>query len=182
MNSYYSITENLKDYLISHAQVNTVVLGNITDIDLQKQTLFPLAQVIVDRGTFANNTISFGITVMVMDTVIQTSEDPLELNDVYTGLDNKQDVYNTTLAVLNGLQFNLKQGRLYQTYYHLNGEPTVTPFEDSYGNLLTGWKMDFVVSLPNTEVSSCAEFGLGDAILDTRVYTFDTTNVTMDNY
>ena len=180
MNSYYNITKVLKDYLMSNAGVNTVVIGNISDIDIQKQTLYPLAQIVLDGGSFANNTIRFAVTVMVMDSVLVSNEDPLLLNDIYEGLDNKQDVYNSTLAVLNGLQTNLKRGKLYQDQTMLEGEPTLTAFEDSFGNLLTGWRMDFNIIVPNVTISTCSEYLVGSARPDTKIYTWDTGLVTFD--
>ena len=181
MNSYYSLTEKIKDYLISHSQINTVVIGNISDVDLAKQTLYPLAQIIVDRGSFIGSTLQFNVIVMVLDSVVQSNEDPLLSNDITKGMDNKQDVFNSTLAVLNGLQHNLKQGRLFSTNYQLGGNASIVPMESVYGNLLSGWRMDVSVLLPNTEVSNCAEYGIGDAVLDTRIYTMDSTVITMDN-
>jgi hypothetical protein len=116
-----------------------------------------------------------------MDSVIFSQEDPILLNDTFEGLDNKQDVYNSTLAVLNGLQTNLKRGKLYKDGTMLDGEPVVTPFEDSYGNLLTGWRMDFNIVVPNVTVSICSEYLIGSAITDTRIYTWDTGVIRLDN-
>jgi len=177
MREYYKITDQIRKYLIAHAGVNTVVVGNITDVDLQKQTLYPLAQIIVDQGSFDTGTIKFNVQVLVMDSAFVSNEDPLLLNDTFEGLDNKQDIYNSTLAVVNGLQMNLRQGKLYQTYHQIEGTPTVNAFEDDFGNLLTGWRLNFTVVLPNTEVSTCNEFA-GGYIPDTRIYTFDTTLIT----
>jgi hypothetical protein len=52
MNEYYNVTTVIRQYLLANAGVNTVVVGNISDIDIQKQTLYPLAQIIVDGGRF----------------------------------------------------------------------------------------------------------------------------------
>ena len=38
---FYQITETIKDQLLNDVNVNTVTTGDITDIDLSKQTIFP---------------------------------------------------------------------------------------------------------------------------------------------
>jgi len=168
MQSYYNFTTHIRNYLNSHHGVRTIIIGNISDNDIAKQTLYPLAQMIIGDTTFANNTIKFSMSILIMDSVYTTKE----------GVDNKSDVYNSTLAVANGLQINLKRGRLYKEKYVLDGEPIATPFEDSFGNLLTGWRVDFTVVMPNTDVSTCAEYIIGERIGDTRIYTWDTTAIT----
>ena len=42
---YYQITQTLKTKLLLDENVNTVTTGDIFDIDLAKQTIFPLAPV-----------------------------------------------------------------------------------------------------------------------------------------
>jgi len=54
MRQFYDITQKLKDTLEAHSQVNVVTTGDIFDIDLNKQTIFPLShhhQPSIIRGT-----------------------------------------------------------------------------------------------------------------------------------
>ena len=44
---FYQITETIKDQLFADDNINTVTTGDITDIDLNKQTIFPLCHIIV---------------------------------------------------------------------------------------------------------------------------------------
>ena len=47
MKGFYEITQQLKDSLIAEPFVNTVTFGNIDDIDLDKQNIFPLSHIII---------------------------------------------------------------------------------------------------------------------------------------
>ena len=155
MNGFYNITDSIKDYLEAHNSINTVKLGNISEVDLAKQTIYPLGHIIVGDVAFQDGTSTFDVTVLCMDSVVQSQDDPSLVEDSFMGIDNKQDVYNTMLAVVNGLQKTLKDGNLYQSNYHLEGEPTASPFEDNFGNLLTGWSLDFTVIMPNINITDC---------------------------
>jgi hypothetical protein len=42
MRQFYDITKKLKDTLEAHSQVNVVTTGDLFDVDLNKQTIFPI--------------------------------------------------------------------------------------------------------------------------------------------
>ena len=46
---YYQITQTIKDQLLADENVNTVTTGDITKIDLSKQTIFPLSHIIINN-------------------------------------------------------------------------------------------------------------------------------------
>jgi hypothetical protein len=48
---YYQITETIKTNLLADENVNTVTTGDIFDIDLSKQTIFPLSHIIINSVT-----------------------------------------------------------------------------------------------------------------------------------
>ena len=48
---FYQLTTTIKDNLLNDSNINTVTTGDITDIDLNKQTIFPLAHIIVNNVT-----------------------------------------------------------------------------------------------------------------------------------
>jgi hypothetical protein len=103
------LTETIKDQLLNDVNTNTVTTGDITEIDLSKQTIFPLAHIIVNNVTTQEQVLLFNITVMAMDIVNQSKE---ETTDLFRGNNNEQDVLNTQLAVLNRLVMVLRKGDL----------------------------------------------------------------------
>ena len=79
---YYQITQTLKTNLLTDENVNTVTTGDIFDIDLAKQTIFPLAHIIVNSVTIQEAALNFNITVMCMDIVDESKE---ETTDIFRG-------------------------------------------------------------------------------------------------
>ena len=69
---FYQITQTLKTELLSNENVNTVTTGDITEIDLSKQTIFPLAHIIINSVTIQEQVLQFNISVLAMDIVDQS--------------------------------------------------------------------------------------------------------------
>lgn len=155
MRQFYNITKTIKDTLEAHSQVNVVTTGDIFDVDLNKQTIFPLSHIMVNQASFEGQIVRVNISVMCMDVVDETKENPRDQNEPFYGINNEQDILNTQLAVINDVVTKLRKGTLYTDLYQLDGNPTCIPFSERFENLLTGWTATFDVLLPNTEISSC---------------------------
>ena len=94
---FYQLTETIKTQLLSDENVNIVTTGDITEIDLSKQSIFPLCHIIVNSVSTQEQVLAFNITVMAMDIVDVDKE---ATTDLFRGNDNQHDVLNTQLAVL----------------------------------------------------------------------------------
>ena len=125
--AYYLILDKLKDQLIADENVNSVTTGDLTEIDLEKQSMYP-------------------ITVIAMDLVDQSKD---EKTDKFRGNDNEADVLNTQLLVQNRLYQELKRGTLYSDAYQLIDAPSCEPFTDRFENQVSGWAMTFTLSTRN---------------------------------
>jgi hypothetical protein len=155
MRQFYNLTKTIKDTLEAHSQVNVVTFGDIFDVDLNKQTIFPLSHIMVNQATIDGQTITINVSVMCMDIVDETKENPKSQNEPFYGITNEQDILNTQLAVINDLTTKLRKGTLYTDLYQLSSVPTCVPFSERFENLLAGWTATFDVILPNNEISSC---------------------------
>ena len=122
---FYQLTDTIKTNLLLDPNVNTVTTGDITEIDLSKQTIFPLAHIIVNTVTAQEQALVFNITLMAMDVVNEYKD---ETTDIFVGNDNEQDVLNTQLAVINKIIHLLRRGSLYTSKYQLEGDPVCEPF------------------------------------------------------
>ena len=131
---FYQLTETIKNQLLNDVNVNTVTTGDITEIDLSKQTIFPLSHIIVNNVITEEQYLSFNITVMAMD-IVDESKAPT--TDIFRGNDNEQDVLNTQLAVLNRLTMLLRKGSLHSDLYQLDGSPNCEPFYERFENKLS---------------------------------------------
>jgi hypothetical protein len=143
---FYLLTDLIKEQLLSDEDVNTVTFGDITEVDLYKQSIFPLSHLVVNSVTSAENTLSFNISILSMDIVDQSKE---ETTDRFVGNNNEQDVFNTQLTVLNKLIQRLRIGTLYRDLYQVVGDVTLEPFKDRFENELAGWTATFDVMIQN---------------------------------
>ena len=148
---FYNLTDKLKDELLKDPFVNTVTYGNIFEVDLNKQTIFPLSHFIVNNVIDRGQTLLFNISLLCMDLVDESKDDT---EDEFVGNDNEQDVLNTQLAVANRVGAMLKRGDLYKEKYQLDGEISLEPFVDRFDNKVAGWTATFNVVIPN-EITIC---------------------------
>ena len=146
MKGFYQLTETIKNQLLADVNVNTVTTGDITRIDLSKQTMFPLSHIVVNNVGNEDNILRFSLSVLSMDVVNISKE---EVVDIFIGNNNEQDILNTQLAVLNKLVQVLRGGTLHQDLYQLDGTPNFEPFYDRFENEMAGWALTFDVIIPN---------------------------------
>jgi len=148
---FYQLTETIKNELLNNVDVNTVTTGNLSNVNLQKQNIFPLCHIIVNSVTDSEQTLSFSLSILAMDIV---SRSKLETTDIFEGNNNEQDVLNTQLAVLNKLIMVLRKGDLHRDKYQLIGDPNCEPFYDRFENELAGWTADLEVVIYN-DITIC---------------------------
>lgn len=146
MNGYYYVVNAIKDYLKSNEFINTVSIGDIFKIDLNKQTIFPLAHIIVNNAQLAENNTSLNISILFMDIV---DESKSEVTDIWESNDNEQDVLNTQLALASKLTADLIRGYLYTNLIQIASAPNAEPFVDRFENKIAGWTLTFDVIIPN---------------------------------
>jgi len=150
MSKVYTVLETLKDQLLLDDFVNTVTQGSIDDIDLVKQTMFPLAHIMIENATIEKNVWRFSIIISCMDRV-EINNTPT--TDIFRGNDNEVDVLNTQLAVVNRLNEVLVRGAN-RASYTIDGNPVATPFTMRFENYLAGWDFTFDLLIPN-DMSKC---------------------------
>jgi len=148
MQAYYNVLTTLKAQLEADEFVTTVTQGDIFDIDLNKQTLFPLSHITINDTRKKKNVLEFSVTLLCMD-IVDKSKD--ETTDIFRGNDNEQDVLNTQLAVGLRLMEVLERGDFKQ--FQMRGEPSFEPFTERFENYMAGWAVTFTVVVPNTMLS-----------------------------
>jgi len=148
---FYDITEKIKDTLLDSPHINTVTTGDISKLDLSKQTMFPLAHMLINNVTTGEQVFTFNITVLVMDILDITKENE---TDVFTGNDNEHDILNTQLAAINRLVQLLNRGSLNRDKYQLDGEPVCEPFYERFENEMVGWACTMDILIQN-DLSAC---------------------------
>ena len=155
MRNFYLVLEKIKQVLEAHSQVNVVTYGDIFDVDLNKQTIFPLSHIMVNSATISGQVIRFNISILAMDVVDETKENLRDQQEPFYGTNNAQDILNTQLAVCNAVIKELDRGDLHFDLYQLEGTPQCLPFQDRFENLLAGWNCTFDVLTANNEIVVC---------------------------
>lgn len=143
---FYQLTETIKTQLLEDININTVTTGDITDVNLNKQDIFPLGHIIINNVIDQEQVLSFNISILACDIVDQSKDLTV---DRFTGNNNLQDILNTQLAVLNKLIQKLRMGDLYTDMYQLEGDPNLTPFYDRFENQLAGWTATMDIKIYN---------------------------------
>ena len=138
----YRIIKEIKDVLLDEPFVNTVTEGDIFQVDLNKQTMFPLSHIILNSATHQGNVLSFNITILLMDIINQKDDS------------NKVDVWNTQLLLATRVLNKLNRADIATDFWELTGQPTYEPFTERFENDLAGWAVTFDVLVRN-DITIC---------------------------
>ena len=152
MKAFYDVTNQIKTALAAEPFVKTVTFGELSDVDLGKQTIFPLAHLIINNATVGEKIITFNASIVCMD-IVDISKD--EVADIFVGNDNEQDILNTQLAVLTRVLNQFQMGDLYVNKFQISEDVSCEPFVDRFENKLAGWTATFNILLQN-EMPVCS--------------------------
>ena len=134
MNNYFKVIDDLQAAAIAEPFVNTVTQGDITEVDLNKNTIFPLCHITINNVTLTSNICTADISIILMD---------------IRGNNNEMDVLNTQLAVAGRLQAELLRLDTYYKDYQVDSPFTCEPFTDRFENNVAGWAVSFSITMAN---------------------------------
>ena len=152
MNHVYDILDAIKNELRANPSVNTVTFGDLSDVDLDKTTMFPLSHLILKNATYGESTVTFTIDILCSD-IVDYNQLPNTFDEFY-GNDNLHDVMNTQFEVINSLITKLMRGSLFKNKYQVTTTPSAEPFKERFSNVLAGWSSTFQVEIANN-ISVC---------------------------
>ena len=151
MKSFYKVIDSIQTVVEAEPFNNTVTFGDISEIDLKKQSLFPLAHVMVNNMNIEQQHVSFNVTLFLMDLVDVSKEPDTTL---FLGNDNTQDVLNTQAALATRVIRVLQKSNLYKQDFEILGTANCEPFTERFDNALAGWAVTFDVSAKD-EMTYC---------------------------
>lgn len=146
----YNIIDSLNEELLSNPFVNKVTVGRLTEIDLAKNTIFPLSHIMLNSIRHNENTLSFNLSIFNLDIVNISKESEI---GVY-GNDNTFYILSNQLYVINRLLSRLKQSTIYKDGWELEGTPDSDVIDKEMENMLTGYQTDITINVPN-DISKC---------------------------
>lgn len=150
MKGFYYIIDSLKTELLTIPFVKTVTEGNNVDIDLAKQTIYPLSNIQVTAARPKENIIEFDISFLSVDILNYSKE---KTTDIFKGNNDRQDILNNQLIVASRLEASLRHGALCDLNIELISSFDSEIYEGGE-NILTGWLSTFTLSIAN-EMSKC---------------------------
>ena len=145
--SYIDLIKALRDTCLNNRLITTVTLGDLSEVDLDKQTIFPLAHITVNTARFDSTIITYDVSILFMDIVHSddTDEEPL----IYDN-DNENFVLNSMLNAGNHVTDIFNSGMLNDGNTRIKRETVqAEPFKDRFENLLAGWAFNFQVETRN---------------------------------
>jgi hypothetical protein len=147
----YRIVEALTTELNSNPFCNTVSLGTLMEVDLQKVTMFPLAHIELDNVVHNEMTLTFNLTILNLD-IVDVSKDTSQ-NLIY-GNDNIIYIWTNQLYVINRLLSRIRQSTIYNDGWELEGTPTSDFINKEMENMLAGFSTSLSISVPN-DIDKC---------------------------
>ena len=155
--TYNNVIDTLKQLGIEHEQITTTTTGDIYDIDLSKNTLFPLFHINPVSVTTSPSELTYNFQLFVMDAVSQ-KDNWTEANlQSANNLSNEQEVLSQCLQVcvdIIGIMRHSKWQAQETTdidapVYFTEGEFSLEPFTERFDNLLTGWVFSIGIVVQN---------------------------------
>jgi hypothetical protein len=146
MNGFYYVIHKLRDYIKETGFVNSVSTGDIFEVDLVKQTIYPLSHIIVNNASPKEFVTSYNISILFMDIVEISKDVPVNLFDNNT---NMLDILNDQITIAQRLVSSLKRGDLFSNLIQIDGDPLCEPFTDRFENKVAGWTLTFDIIVPN---------------------------------
>lgn len=138
MNNLYNVLDELRTLLLLSDFTNTVTFGEVSEVDLDKLTNFPLAHLSIDNVTIDDLYIDFTLNLIACDIVDVNKE---LADDKFLGNDNVQDILNAQLKVITDASNFFRNGDLRENkFVMVDGQVTATPFLDKFENQLAGWE------------------------------------------
>ena len=145
--SYYSSIKAINDFIKADGITNTVTNGDIFEVDLAKQTIFPLAHIIVNSVAIGERLVTLNISILFMDFVGQSKSAKIN------GIDKNSrevDVLNTQLELAKRLIAGLQRGDLQSDGFEIITDANCEPFVERFETNLAGWAVTFDMHESNT--------------------------------
>ena len=147
--TYNNVIETLKNLGTNHFQISTTTVGDIFDIDLEKNTKYPLMHLKPVNVTTRRTELVYNFQVFIMDLVEPDGS-------------NEQAVYSEVLqicidiiAILSNSQFQAQLSLdINAPVYFAEGDFTLEPFKERFDQSVTGWVFNLGITVENS-IQSC---------------------------
>jgi hypothetical protein len=142
--NYYTIIKLISDRLKAGG-FKTVTFGEIDEVDIERQNIFPLAHIVPETSGIARQPFTYSFTIVALDLVLFPKGNPLDEVTPEFGQDNTQDVLADIHFRLATFAEYLRRGA---DDYEI-GEIDIDPFKERWESLVAGWTMSLTINAKN---------------------------------
>ena len=145
-----------------HEQIETVSVGDIYDVNLEKNELFPLLHINYVNVTTGDAELVYNFQIFIMDLVSEKENwetyNALGLTKLIDNKNNEQQVYNQTLEIatdfIGMLRHSTRQSiagvnDINYPIYFTQDQFTIEPFSERFDNMLCGQVFQLGVKVMN---------------------------------
>ena len=166
MQTLYSFTQFFNSVCLAHPNIKTFnVSDDFMEADTAKQTLFPLAYMVINNTTISGySQMIYNVNLLVMDRVQEVLENSSgEFNSLvkdYKTPSNILDVWNTSMMTLSDIVVYVKNNA--QPYeFNITTDVILTPFQERFDNILAGFSCVMSIAVPFNQ-SNCLFYNVTD--------------------
>ena len=139
--NYSNVLDTIKCIADSLYNVNTVTTGDLFEVSLEKNDIYPLCHILTENVNVAQSQQTFNFRLFVMDLV-----EP----DLSNEQDVQSDTYQTIVDIIGLLKhveilygYNTTHGE--EQRYFVDNDFTIEPFTERFSSNVTGWTCSFPI-------------------------------------
>ena len=166
--SYNNVINTLARLGEYHEQISSVSVGDIYDIDLSKQTLFPLMHINPIGVSPGESELLYTFQIFLCDLVSEKDNwqtyQALGLTKLVDFKNNEQEVYNQQLAIavdiISMMRHSIQQSLagvndINAPLYFTQDQFSLEPFAERFDNMLCGYVFELGIKVMN-DFDACA--------------------------
>ena len=129
-------------------QLNTITFGDIFEVDLAKNSIYPIMHVSTDTASYDTGSLTYSFQIIVMDLVNKNEN-------------NEHDVLSDTLEVIGNIISHIRNSALvsevddFRNTIRLQDSISCEPFTERFDNEVTGWTANISIEV-EFNASACA--------------------------
>lgn len=129
-------------------QLNTITFGDIFEVDLAKNSIYPIMHVSTDTASYDTGSLTYSFQIIVMDLVNKDEN-------------NEHDVLSDMLEVIGDIISHIRNSALvsevddFRNTIRLQDSISCEPFTERFDNEVTGWTANISIEV-EFNASACA--------------------------
>lgn len=150
---YFGILDAIRNAFEHTDRVTTITHGDLNDVALSRQTIYPLVHIVNQGATFNDKTTDYVFAVSVMDIVDFTRDDIYDEETPFYGLDNAQDILHDLGITIELALDYLRRGENVSDLVRIADSASGTAFIMEGEAMVSGWNITISATSLNASIS-----------------------------